>query len=186
MLLKPKPREHISMDRSTEISRRDRTYSSLQKASHWGLALLCVLEFPTAAGIQRAHLGHAFGIKASGWDSFMAVGHEWGGWLILILALLLLFGRLFQGAPRLPPGMRFWQRALAHAAHAAIYFGLLALVASGAVAMYLSGRLAFVHIALSKAGVGLISLHLVGVLWHQTIRRDDLLERLMPARRQAS
>ena len=176
----------MSMDRSTETSTRDRAYSSLQKAIHWGLVLLCVLEFPTAAGIQRAHLGHAFGIKASGWDSFMAVGHEWGGWLILILALLLLFGRLFHGAPRLPPGMRFWQRALAYSAHAAIYIGLLALVASGAAAMYLSGRFAFAHIALSKAGVGLISLHLVAVFWHQTIRRDELLERLMPARRQVS
>ena len=82
--------------------------------------------------------------------------------------------------------MRLWQRALAYAAHAAIYFGLLALVASGAVAMYLSGRFAFLHIALAKAGVGLISLHLVAVFWHQTVRRDDLLERLMPARRQAS
>lgn len=171
---------------SSRTSCSGELYSSLQKASHWGLALLCVLEFPTAAGIQRAHLGHAFGIKASAWDSFMAVGHEWGGWLILILTLLLLLGRFFHGAPRLPPGMRFWQRALAHAAHAAIYLGLLALVASGAVAMYLSGRFAFVHIALSQAGVGLILLHLVAVFWHQTIRRDDLLERLMPAKRQAS
>jgi cytochrome b561 len=169
-----------------EFARPNRGYSPLQKASHWGLALLCVAEFPTAGGIQRGHLGHAFGIKPSTIDSLLATAHEWAGWLILVLGALLLFSRVFHGAPKLPHGMRFWQRALAYMGHSTIYLGLFALVASGAAAMYLSGRLAFVHIALSQIGVALISLHLVAVFWHQLVRRDDLLERLMPARRQIS
>lgn len=163
-----------------------RTYSSFQKANHWTLALLCFLEFPTAVGLQRAHLGHAFGIKASSWDRFLAVSHEWAGWLILILGTLLLLSRVFQGAPPLPPGMRLWQRLLAYTSHTAIYLGLIGLVASGATAMYFSGTLSFVHVTLAKVGIGLISLHVAAALWHQLFRGDGLLKRLLPGRRRVT
>lgn len=157
-------------------------YTRLQMASHWGLALLCVLEFPTAAGIERAHLGHPFGIKPSSFDVFLAGFHEWAGWIIIVLTVTLLLARILQGAPKLPAGMSFWQRLLAHGAHVAIYLCLVALVATGGIAMYYSARLAVLHITLSQIGIGLISLHLAGVVWHQFFRRDGLLKRLLPAR----
>ena len=118
-------------------------YSTLQKACHWAIALLCVAEFPTAGGIQRSHIGHVFGIKAPAIDVFRAAAHEWSGWLILALVVVLLSTRIFRGAPSLPAGMRLWQRVAAYLVHAAIYLGLLALVASGVVAMYFDGRVAF-------------------------------------------
>jgi cytochrome b561 len=156
-------------------------YSVLQKSSHWAIAVLCVLEFPTAVGIQRSHLGHVFGIKTPVTDMLRAAAHEWGGWLILALVIALLVSRVLRGAPSLPHGMRLWQRWAAHGAHAAIYLGLIALVASGAAAMHLDGRFAFLHIALAKIGVGLIAIHVAAALWHQGIRRDDLIERMLPA-----
>ncbi|MCR4282080.1 MAG: hypothetical protein NUV72_03510 [Bauldia sp.] len=58
-------------------------YSTLQESAHWAIALLCVVEFPTATGIQGSHLGHVFGIKAPTLDLIRAVVHEWSGWLIL-------------------------------------------------------------------------------------------------------
>jgi cytochrome b561 len=158
-------------------------YSAFQKVTHWTLAILCVFEFPTALGIQRAHIGHAFGIKPPTRDFLMAIGHEWAGWLILGLAALLLAMRFLRGAPKLPSDMRNWQRLLAHANHIALYLGVFALVGSGVAAMYVSGRFVFVHIVLTKLGVALVSLHLMAVLWHQLFRRDDLLERLMPSAR---
>jgi len=167
----------------TKIRPSDQTYSSFQKASHWMLALLCFFEFPTAVGLQRSHLGHPFGIKASTWDRFLAGSHEWAGWLILILGTFLFVSRFFHGAPPLPSGMRLWQRLLAYTSHAAIYLGLFGLVASGATAMYFSGRFSFVHVTLAKVGIGLISLHVAAVLWHQLFRGDDLLKRLLPSRK---
>lgn len=158
-------------------------YSPLQKASHWGLAVLCVLAFPTASAIQQAQVGRVFGLKASEFDLLLSAAHEWIGWLVLLLGALLLGSRFVQGAPALPTGMKRWQRALAYTAHAAIYFGLFALVASGATAMYFNGRFAFVHVQLSRIGIGLIALHLVAVVWHQLIRNDNLLGRLMPTRK---
>ena len=166
----------------TEPSR----YSAVQKASHWALALLCLLEFPTAWSIQRAHLGHAFGLKPPPTDRILALSHEWLGWLILLLGGLLLAWRLINGAPSLPAGMKQWQRAIAHTSHCAIYLALPALVGSGFVAMYGNARLAYVHIALTKAGIALIALHVTAVIWHQYIRRDGLLMQMLPRRRRNS
>jgi cytochrome b561 len=146
---------------------------------HWAIAVLCVSEFPTAAGIQRSHLGHVFGIKAPPVDLLRAAAHEWSGWLILGLTALLLVSRAIEGAPKLPDDMRRWQRWAAHAAHVAIYLGLVALVASGAAAMYLDGRYAFVHIALTRAGISLIAIHVAAALWHQFVRGDRLLNRML-------
>jgi cytochrome b561 len=155
-------------------------YSILQKTCHWTIALLCVAEFPTAEGIRRSHMGHVFGIKAPAIDLFRAAAHEWGGWTILVLVLLLLTDRVLRGAPSLPDSMKPWQRWAAYLAHTAIYLGLFALVASGAVAMYFDGRIAFLHIALARIGVGLIAIHVAAALWHQIIRRDGLMERMLP------
>jgi cytochrome b561 len=155
-------------------------YSEIQKAIHWGLALLCILEFPTAWSIQKAHLGHAFGIRPPAFDEVLAVAHEWFGWLVLLLAGLLLGSRVLCGAPRLPAGMKMWQRVLAYAAHAAIYVGIVALVVSGVVAMYVDARLAFIHIGLTKIGIGLILLHVGAAIWHQVVRRDGLIGRMLP------
>ena len=159
-------------------------YSALQKISHWIIVILCVLEFPTAEGIRKSHAGHAFGIKAPLFDQLSAIAHEWGGWLILGLGILLVLSRVVRGTPRLPSDMRLWQRMFAHLAHVAIYLGLIALVASGVAAMYVSGRYAFVHITLANAGIGLIAAHVAAALWHQFIRRDYLLDRMLPSRKQ--
>ena len=158
-------------------------YSTLQKISHWIIVILCVLEFPTAEGIRKSHAGHAFGVKAPLLDQLGATVHEWGGWLILGLGILLVLSRFVRGTPRLPSDMRLWQRLFAHSAHVAIYLGLIALVASGVAAMYVSGRYAFLHITLAKAAIGLIAIHVAAALWHHFIRRDHLLEGMLPSRK---
>lgn len=125
-------------------------------------------------------MGHMFGIKPRVMDLLQAAVHEWSGWLIFVLVAALLVSRILRGAPRLPDGMQLWQRWAAYTSHAAIYLGLLSLVASGAWAMYLNGRFAFAHIALAKIGIGLVAIHAAAALWHQLIRRDGLLERMLP------
>ena len=155
-------------------------YGPLLAACHWTIAVLCIVEFPTANAIRKAHMGHVFGVRGSAFDQFMAWSHEWGGWLILALALPLAFNRLRRRGPRLPEGMTTWQRWFANGAHFAIYAGLFSLVASGAAAMYSGGTLAALHVGLSKVGIALIGLHVAAVGWHQFIRRDGLLWRMWP------
>jgi cytochrome b561 len=153
-------------------------YSALQIVCHWTISVLCVLAFPTAGAIRKLHMGHVFGIRGSTLDQIMARTHEWGGWLVLVLTMLLLFGRLRGKTPPLPTGMSTWQRWAAYGAHFAIYAGLFALVASGATAMYDAGKLGSLHVTLTKLGIGLIGIHAAAVLWHQFVRRDRLLWRM--------
>lgn len=159
---------------------RREAYTAFQSFCHWGIAGLCLVAFPTAEAVRKVHMGHVFGIRGTALDQLMARGHEWGGWLVLVLTVLLLFSRLRSGAPPLPAEMNTWQRWAAHGAHFAIYAGLIALVASGATAMYASGRLAAFHVTLTKAGIVLVGVHVAAVGWHQLIRRDRLLWRMWP------
>jgi cytochrome b561 len=161
-------------------------YSFMQKAAHWVLFGLCISQFPTAYAIQRTHMGGPFGIKPAPLDLFLHKVHAWGGWTILILAIIMLTVRLVQGAPALPHGMSAWQRWLAHTVHASLYGFILALAVTGTGAMYVASGFAPIHIALTKFGIALVVLHVLAVIWHQVVRRDGLLLRMMPEGRGVS
>ena len=158
-------------------------YTRLQRWSHWAIVVLCVAAYPTAQAIRNSHLGHVFGLKGSFADQIMARVHEWGGWLALAFAGVLIVGRLRHRTPPLPPGMAKWQRWLAHGTHFAIYAGILALVSSGALAMYIGGGYGQMHVTLANVGIGLIGVHVLAALWHQVVMRDQLLARMWPTSR---
>lgn len=158
------------------------SYSLTQILLHWTIVGLCVIEFNSAEAIRRAHMGHVFGIPGTALDQTLAVAHEWGGWLLLFLVLLLIATRIVYGVPTLPSGMRAWQRWLAKGAHSAIYVALVALVASGATALYDGGQFATLHVTLTKVGIALIVIHAFAVMWHQIVRRDQLFWRMWPWR----
>lgn len=157
-------------------------YSPVQKAAHWLIVLLSLSQFPTAWAIQRTHVGHPFGIRPAPLDLFLHKVHAWSGWTILLLAIVLLMLRVVRGAPDLPRDMTRWQRWLAHAGHFLLYAGIVVLVTTGTGAMYLSQRFAPVHLLLVKFGITLVLLHVAAAIWHQAIRRDGLLWRMMPSR----
>lgn len=161
------------------------SYSPLQKAAHWLIVALCLSQFPTAWAIQRTHMAPMFGLRPAPFDLFLHKVHAWSGWTILMLAILLVTLRFLRGAPDLPAGMAVWQRSVARVAHFCLYAGVVALAITGTGAMYLSGRFAPIHIALIKIGIGLITLHALAVLWHQFVRGDALLLRMLPSRRRA-
>ena len=161
-------------------------YSFMQKAAHWVLLGLCISQFPTAYAIQRTHMAGPFGIKPAPLDLFLHKVHAWSGWTILMLAIILLAIRLVRGAPALPHGLSVWQRWFAYTAHASLYGFILALVVTGTGAMYVARGFAPIHITLTKFGIALVLLHVLAVVWHQIIRRDGLLLRMMPEGRDAS
>jgi cytochrome b561 len=161
-------------------------YSFIQKAAHWSILGLCILQYPTAEAIQRTHAVNPFGLKPAPLDLFLHKVHAWSGWTILLLAVVLLGMRLFRGAPRLPPTMAAWQRRFAYATHFCLHAGILALAVTGTGTMYLSQGFAPLHILLTKIGLGLVALHAAAALWHQFIIRDALLQRMMPGSRDNS
>lgn len=154
-------------------------YSLMQKAAHWAILALCVVQFPTASAIQRTHVVNPFGIKPSQLDLLFHKIHAWSGWTILLLAIALLALRVFHGVPKLPSAMSVWQRWLAHATHIGLYCGILALTVTGTGTMYFSRAFGPYHVTLTKIGIWLVALHVAAALWHQFMLRDGLLKRMM-------
>ncbi len=159
-----------------------RSYSPLAKAAHWLLLLLCIVQFPTARAIDRTHTvgDHPFGLQPSAWDLFLHQVHAWSGWAIGGLALILFVGRLLRRAPDLPTGMRPWQRRVAEVSHFLLYGCLAGLVVTGTGAMYLWRGFGPIHTVLTQFGIALVAGHVAATLWHQFVRRDGLLLRLLP------
>lgn len=155
------------------------SYSPYQKAAHWLISVFCLFQFPTAWAIQRTHIVHASGLAPAPFDLFLHKVHAWSGWTILVLGLILLTSRGVRGAPELPAGTSAWQRWLAHVGHLSLYCGIAVLAVTGTGAMYLSQRFAPIHILFVNIGIGLVGLHVAAVIWHQVIRRDRLLWRMM-------
>lgn len=160
-------------------------YSPIQKLAHWLIVLFCLSQFPTAWAIQRTHVAQHFGFQPGSSDLLLHKIHAWSGWTILFLAITLVALRTLRGAPELPAGITTWQRYLAAAGHFSLYLGILMLAVSGTGAMYVSQRFAPVHILLVNLGIALVLLHVAAVVWHQAIRKDGLLWRMMPSRKRA-
>lgn len=156
------------------------SYSPVQKIAHWLVALLCISQFPTAWAIQRTHIGHVFGIRPTPMDLFLHNVHAWSGWTILLLALLLIVIRAVRGAPALPHNTKPWQRWLAHAGHFCLYAGIVVLALTGTGTMYFSQRFAPIHILFVNLGIALVLLHAGAAIWHQFVRRDGILLRMLP------
>ena len=102
----------------------------------------------------------------------------------MLLAIVLLALRVFRGAPEMPQGMTRLERGLARLSQVALYSAILILVITGTVAAYVSARyFSPLHIAFTYIGIGLVLVHAAAALWHQFVRRDDLLSRMLPNRR---
>ncbi len=133
--------------------------------------------------MRRTHHVNPFGFRPDATDLLLHKVHAWSGWAILLLAALLLLLRLARGAPALPSNMSLIERALARLNHVALYGMILVLVVTGTIAAYFSARLfSPAHIVATYVGIGLALLHVTAALWHQLVRRDDLLLRMLPGR----
>ena len=134
--------------------------------------------------------------------------HKSFGLLVLVLAALRLVWRLFFPVPILPGTLKPWEKRLAGVTHIALYGLLFAqplvgwlmvsasplqipTVAFGVIEVpHLIGpdkvtenALKAVHGLLAWALMAVVALHLVAALKHHLVLRDDVLRRMLPARR---
>jgi cytochrome b561 len=179
-----------------DIATADR-YTPIAMALHWLLAVLIVATF--ALGIYMHELPFSMTrLKLYNW-------HKWAGVVILLLSAARLLWRLTHRPPADLP-MPAWQSRAAHGAHLALYvlffavplagwaysssagfpivlFGVLPLPDFVPVHRELSEVLKEVHAALAMALAAVVVLHVAGAAKHQWIDRDQLLYRMLPARR---
>jgi cytochrome b561 len=175
------------------VPRQD--YSGVAKLLHWVIAV-CVL-FIIPAGILMGKLpdGNA--------KNLIYTLHRSFGVVILALMLIRLAYRLVNGAPAPEPTLTAMQRMVSHVVHLALYalliaqsligwvatsaygaaisvFGLFTLPALVGKDEALAKPLFEVHELIGFAVAGLVLMHVGAALFHYFIKRDGVLQRMLP------
>lgn len=131
--------------------------------------------------------------------------HKWAGVTLFALVWLRLFWRLVHRPPAYPASMTRWQQAAAHSGHFALYALMLAIPLSGWLMSSAKGvqtvwfgvlplpdllsrdkalgqQLEDLHGALAVGLLVLVGVHIAAALYHYRILRDDILQRMLPAK----
>ncbi len=178
----------------TTIKVRTR-HPSLVLAMHWGSVLAIVIS--VAAMFVRDVIEDA---AARQW---LLEIHRQLGLLVLALAVVRIVFRLVRGLVDHARESRWVLRAAAHGAHLALYALLIALPVLGWAVTSAHGvslraigvvplpslmapdsevadTLSDYHVWLAWALLGLVALHAAAALWHHYVRRDAVLEAMLP------
>lgn len=153
-------------------------YTLGQIVLHWAIAALVIWQL--VFGEEMEALEHP--ADADSTELFLANSHIWVGIAILALVALRIVLRITQGAPPLEESSRI-TALLARATHLAFYVLLVAMPVTGLLAYYGGLPTGGVHELGKPLFIVLIALHVGATLWHQLVRHDGTLRRmLVPAR----
>jgi len=173
-------------------------YDPVARGLHWASAVLAVLVILLAYGISGA-------ARHSSERQWLSMLHASLGIAILVLMLVWAAWRLGHPSPPLRPLLTRVETWLAHATQAAVFLMFVAMPLSGytilaasgnAVSFFgvveipplvpLSDRLARAaiafHLVAQIAIYLLVALHIAAALMHGFIRRDGVIERMLPRR----
>ena len=173
-----------------------RQYTNIAQALHWIVALLMF------AVIPLAWVAVSLPEKAPSSEVFFTL-HKSVGLTILALVAFRLYWRARHPAPPLPSHMAKWERAAAKLSHWLLYLILIGMPLSGYV-VSTAGRHTvtffnlftlpalpkdkglenvgmFFHVLTGQWLVyALILIHIGATAWHIVIRRDGVLDRMLP------
>ena len=170
------------------------SYGAVSRTLHWTVAILVIAALAL--------------IESRGWfprnapeRTAFAGWHYQLGLAAFALVWLRLAWRAAEREPAIHPPIARWERVASHAVQAAFYLllavqpplGLATAQAQGhevallglaipklvATAKPLARQLQDVHEYLGDAMIALIALHVAAALWHQLVRRDDTLKRML-------
>lgn len=173
-------------------------WNGVSKFLHWLVALLIFTQ------LALGWLAAAWRLSPTKLELF--VWHKSIGMVVLGLVVLRLAWRIATHAPPLPAGMPGWERAAARTSHVLLYVAMLGMPITGWVVSSASGvpfrvfrRIALpsiapvdqhiadvassVHLWLGLLLAALLLVHIGAALRHHFIRRDEVLIRMLPARR---
>ncbi len=165
-------------------------YTPAARALHWLTVLLLAVQIPVGLIMVRAEL-----------PVDIYSGHKLLGLVILLVVVVRLGYRLFNGAPPDEPTLEPWQKIVSHLTHWALY-GLLIVVAMLGwlgIAYYpalnayginipaivapdrpMSERVLTLHMYGAFALIALAGMHVGAALFHYVIRKDGVLNRMLP------
>jgi cytochrome b561 len=171
------------------------SYSSVAKFLHWTVAA-CVLTMIPVAFLMNA-------VGAGTLQNVLYTVHRSLGVLVLALMLIRLTYRIVHGAPAPEPTLEPLQRIGSNLVHLALYaliiaqalIGWVATSAYGATISFfglfnvpslvekdqtLSDPLFQVHMLVGFTIIGLLVMHIGAALYHYFIRRDGVMQRMLP------
>ena len=173
-------------------------YSPTARAFHWLTVLLLAAQIPL--GIAMSWRGNTLNI----WDALtntLYSTHKMTGLVILLVVIARLVYRLMHGAPADEPTIEPWQRIVSHITHWALYALLIAIALTGwlGVSLYpaldvfgfklpalaspdkdAAARVLAVHFFGAVALILLAGMHVGAALFHYVIRKDGVLNRMLP------
>ncbi|MCX8995978.1 cytochrome b/b6 domain-containing protein [Rhizobiaceae bacterium BDR2-2] len=155
------------------------TYDRVSIWLHWTMAILIIALFAT---------GWIWGIFERGSPPRMYLfrAHIVLGSTVLALAVFRIGWRLTHPAPPLPAGMNRPTVIAARATHGLLYLAILIQPILGLLTITAFGKTLGrwprdLHVTLTGVIFAIIVLHAAAALWHQFIRRDGLLSRMLPS-----
>ena len=176
-------------------------YSGVAIGLHWLIGLMILISF--SAGLYMVDLSLSpLKLRLYSW-------HKWAGVTIFMLVLIRCLWRITHAAPTLPADMPRWQRIAADASHFVLYALMIAIPLSGWLMSSAKGfqtvyfgvipipdllqknkqlgeSLTLVHQALNFTMIGIVILHAAAALKHHFIDKDDILRRMLPARKKTA
>lgn|GEM_PF-241691 len=173
---------------------------------HWSVALLVAIEVPLGFWMPNIADARTTPPDNGNWIIPTINAHHTIGFLILILALLRVNWRLNNPVPELPAYMNVCERVLSRVTQLFLYLLMFIYPLSGWAAASTStdttpvfffgweiprmatqssgpenftyDLFASLHEACWKIGGVLLALHIAGALWHQFIKKEDVLIRM--------
>lgn len=141
------------------------TYSTVQVALHWTIAVLIAAQFLFAESMEQAWRAWRQGGEAAAAEAGGGTVHAVVGLAVLALAVLRVGIRLRRGAPPVPESHPAVVRLLAKLTHLALYVFLFLMPVSGATAWFGGiGGAAFVHVIAKNVLLAFVGLHVLGAL----------------------
>lgn len=152
-------------------------YSLIQICLHWAVAILVLFNYLYSEGMGRAFDAKMEGAPLSDASLNPSV-HVWVGVSVLILVLLRLFVRASMGAPDAGGSGRI--QTLATWGHKALYLLLLLVPTLGVITWFIGVEAtADLHGLLANALMLAAAGHALIAIWHQFVRKDGLLMRMV-------
>ncbi len=162
------------MPQNSRLKLRPASYSWAQIVLHWTIAVLVVWQL-FFSGRPRFHVTST---TTDLWSMTSQSSHVWVGLLILLLVAIRIALRLVLGAPPADDSNRLAATA-ARGAHFLFYALLLFMPITGILAYYGGLPVGGLHEAGQPVFVALIAVHAAAALWHQFVKRDGLMRRML-------
>ena len=170
-------------------------YGGAAKFFHWTIAVAVLTMIPVGIAMIRIEPGTT--------QNVLFTVHRSLGILVLALMILRLGNRLIVGWPAPEPTITPFQRIASHAVHNLLYlllfvqpllgwyatsafpatisfFGLFDVPSIASPNEALAKQLFVVHMGLGLVITALLALHIGAALYHHFVRRDGVLQRMLP------